>query len=247
MINYDDLAAQYAQHRQVHPQVFQDLIVTSGITTSSRVLEVGCGTGNYIRTLDSTTGCSCWGLDPSLGMLARAREAGSSAQFLQGRAESLPFNCTFFDLVFSVDVIHHVTGRKQAFTDAFRVLKDGGWFCTVTDSEWIIHHRRPLTAYFPETVALELERYLPISELAIWMTEIGFDDVASWTVEFPFLLEDIEPFHNKAFSSLHLISPAAFQCGIERMELDLRQGPIQCVSYYLLLWGKKQIRRRSTE
>jgi hypothetical protein len=52
-------------------------------------------------------------------------------------------------------------------------------------------------------------------------------------------LSDIQAYRDKAFSALLLISEAAFQRGIERMEQDLSTGPIPCVSRYLLLWGTK--------
>jgi hypothetical protein len=60
-------------------------------------------------------------------------------------------------------------------------------------------------------------------------------------VEFPYLLTDIQAYHDKAFSSLHLIAEEAFERGIERLERDLGTGPIPCVSRYLLLWGTKQL------
>ena len=240
MIDYDQLSADYARHRNVHPHVFLDIIARSGINQASQVLEVGCGTGNYIREIERALSCACWGLDPSMGMIIKAREMPSKIRYIQGKAEDPAFKDRSFDLVFSVDVVHHVADKKKAFNQAFRILKSGGWICTVTDSEWIIRHRRPLTAYFPETEKVELQRYPPISDLAAWMVACGFDDIAAWTVEFPFMLDDIQPYQNKAYSALHLISPSAFERGIELMEEDLKMGPIPCISYYLLLWGRKR-------
>ncbi|MER3438994.1 MAG: hypothetical protein C4346_16180 [Chloroflexota bacterium] len=51
-----------------------------------------------------------------------------------GRAEVLPFKAQSFDLVFSVDVVHHISDRLAAFREARRVLRPRGWCCTVTDS-----------------------------------------------------------------------------------------------------------------
>ncbi|OFX26719.1 MAG: hypothetical protein A2Z07_02230 [Armatimonadetes bacterium RBG_16_67_12] len=47
----------------------------------------------------------------------------------------------------------------------------------------------------------------------------------------------VHPYRDRAFSSLHLIPQEAFARGLARMEQDLREGPIHCVSRYLLLWG----------
>jgi hypothetical protein len=71
------------------------------------------------------------------------------------------------------------------------------------------------------------------------MERVGFSEIAEDTVEFAYQLSDIQAYRDKAFSALLLIPEAAFQRGIERMKQDLRTGPIQCVSRYLLLWGTK--------
>src|ERR1700730_11782559 len=72
MVNYETIAGEYARHRQVNPEVLRSLVEKTGITSSSTVLEVGCGTGNYIAVLERAIGCACWGIDPSANMLATA-------------------------------------------------------------------------------------------------------------------------------------------------------------------------------
>lgn len=239
MIDYDEIASDYARHRRVHPGVL-DALVTCGIGAASRVLEVGCGTGNYIRAVQQATGSSCWGVDPAAQMLSMAGEASGKAVLQRGGAEELDFPDGHFDLVFSVDVIHHVSDRAAYYREAYRVLKPTGRVCTVTDSEWIIRHRQPLATYFPETVEADLERYPPIAELRQVMGQAGFGGIAEDTVETRYELVDAQPYRDRAFSCLRLISDEAFHRGIERMERDLRAGPVQCVPRYLLLWGTKQ-------
>ena len=48
MLYYDKIAYEYARHRRVHPEVLKGLLVTGAIGRVSRVLEVGCGTSNYV-------------------------------------------------------------------------------------------------------------------------------------------------------------------------------------------------------
>jgi len=237
-IDYDKIAAEYARHRRVHPRVLQALLETGGAGRTSQVLEVGCGSGNYIVALQSLSGAACWGIDPSEQMLSRARARSANIHFQSGRAERLDFAPGFFDLVFSVDVIHHLSHPPAYFQEASRVLRAGGRICTVTDSQEIIRHRRPLAAYFPETIEVELERYPRIAHLRELMERAGFGEIVETTVEWPYQLAGIQAYHDKAFSSLHLIPEAAFQRGIARMEKDLENGPIPCTSRYLLLWGK---------
>lgn len=238
-VNYDTLAHEYAQHRRVHPGVLTSLLKNSHLNAASSVLEVGCSTGNYIIALQETTGCAAWGIDPSGQMLVRARERGRRVRFEPGQAEKLAFPETTFDLIFSVDVIHHVGDRAAYYREAFRVLKSGGLVCTVTDSEDIIRRRQPLSNYFPETVEMELKRYPRVADLRKIMAEAGFDGVAEEYVEYQFAITEIQAYHDKAFSSLHIIPQEAFERGIRRMKADLLAGPIQVISRYLLLWGVK--------
>lgn len=239
MIDYNRIASEYARHRQVHPEVLKNLFVTGNIGAAAKILEVGCGTGNYIIALEALAGCSGWGIDASEKMLAKAAGRSEKIDFQAGQAEKLDFPPAFFDFVFSVDVIHHVVKQFEHFQAVYRVLKVGGKVCTVTDSDWIIRHRQPLSNYFPETIGVELERYPSISKLRDMMDRVGFTKITEHTVEFSYQLTDIQPYYDKAFSSLHLIREDAFQRGLNLMEQDLRVGPIQGVSRYLLLWGTK--------
>ena len=237
-IDYDQIAADYAKHRRVHPEVLKQLEST-GLGPAAKVLEVGCGTGNYIIALESLTGCAGYGIDPSLEMLAQAGRRSATIRFKSGRAEKLDFPADFFDLVFSVDVIHHVGDPAAYFREVYRVLKPGARLCTVTDSEWIIRHRQPQAVYFPETVEVDLKRYPPPAYLRELMYQAGFTVINKRQVEFPYQLTDIQLYRDKAYSMLHLISPEAFARGLAQLEQDFRLGPIPAVSRYMLLWGMR--------
>lgn len=238
-IDYNRIAGEYAANRRIHAGVFQNLLEVGRVEPGSRLLEVGSGTGNYIIALQETTGCAAWGVDPSEGMLAQALARESSVRFGPGQAELLPFGDGFFDLIYSVDVIHHVQDKPAGYREMFRALKPGGRISTVTDSEDIIRRREPLASYFPETVEVELRRYPPVADLRAWMTAAGFTHISEVVVETRRELQDIRPYREKAFSSLHLISEEAFRQGIARMEADLRSGPLPWVSRYVLVWGDK--------
>jgi ubiquinone/menaquinone biosynthesis C-methylase UbiE len=238
-VDYDSVAQEYARHRQVLPQVLKNLVETGQLTSVSQVLDVGCGTGNYSIALHKAVGCSCWGIDPSERMLATARERARDVHFKVGRAEQLDYPGEFFDLVFSVDVIHHVGDRYAYYREAYRVLKKGGKLCTVTDSEEIIRRREPLSVYFPETVAIDLQRYPRIPDLWTMMAQAGFTCVQEASAELAYELTDIQPYRDRAFSVLHLISTEGFEQGVQRMEEDLRDRGIPATSRYLLLWGDK--------
>ena len=239
IMDYDTLVREYARHRQIHPGVLAGLLKKRPLNAAASVLEVGCGTGNYIIAIKEATGSNCWGIDPSEAMLAVACGRSRKVQFDLGQAERLAFPDAAFDLVFCVDVIHHVGDRAAYYREAWRVLKPGGCVCTITDSEDIIRRRQPLSNYFPQTVEKELERYPRIADLRLMMAESGFAGLVEDTVENQFAMHDIQAYRDKSFSSLHLISQDEFKRGIRRMDADLLVGPIQAISRYLMLWGAK--------
>ena len=198
--DYEALAARYAKHRRVHPEVLACL--SAPLNQAARVLEVGCGTGNYICAMRELVGCDCVGLDPSAAMLEKLRGRACKVQSVQGSAEQLGLPDQSFDLVFSVDAVHHFVDRKAAFDEAFRVLRRGGRLCTVTDSEWVIRHRVPLALYFPETVDVELGRYPSIDALSSEMQKAGFGPPTQQMVEHSYDLTDASPYRDRVFSSL---------------------------------------------
>jgi ubiquinone/menaquinone biosynthesis C-methylase UbiE len=205
------------------------------------VLEIGCGTGNYIRALAARFGCAAFGLDPSASMLAHARADAPREQvdWIVGQGGQLAFVRDAFDLIYSVDVIHHVTDKAAYYREMVRTLKAGGWVCTVTDSADMIRRREILSGYFPETIEKELARYPRIPQLLGWMAEATLADLSAVAVQEPYEITTAQPFRDKAYSSLHLISDQAWQAGVQRLERELRQGPIRGMSRYACVWGRK--------
>ena len=239
-IDYNQSAGSYAAHRRVHPGVFRELWKRGRVESRSTVLEVGCGTGNYVSALVDYANCPAWGLDPSVEMLAHARARPEPVGWLLGRAERLSFAAEALDLVFSVDVIHHVADKAAFYREAARILRRGGHACTVTDSEEIIRQREVLAGYFPETVEVELARYPRLADLEGWMAEAGLASLGTVVVEEPYEISSAQPYRDKAFSSLHLIPEEAWRAGLERLEQALARGPIRGASRYACLWGRKE-------
>ncbi|MFC2030387.1 class I SAM-dependent methyltransferase [Chloroflexota bacterium] len=238
-IDYDLAAGEYAAHRRIHFGVLDQLSGQVASSARHTALEVGCGTGNYICALVEQAACAAYGLDASAGMLAHARVRPERVAWLQGLSEQLPFDESRFDLVFSVDLIHHVTDKAAYYRQVARILKSGGWVCTVTDSADIIRRREVLSGYFPETVESELARYPRLAQLKGWMIQAGLVALDVVTVQEPHEITSAQPFRDKAYSSLHLITGEAWQAGVQRLEHDLRQGPIRGMSRYACVWGRK--------
>jgi len=105
----------------ITPQDFQD----------KRVLDLGCGTGEYALWYASKGAKSVTGVDLSDGSLAIARtrqqKAGvKNAEFLKMDILNLDFPDNHFDYSFSVGVLHHTGDPFRGFQHLVRVTKPGG-------------------------------------------------------------------------------------------------------------------------
>jgi ubiquinone/menaquinone biosynthesis C-methylase UbiE len=199
---------------------------------------VGCGTGNYVNSLAAMTSARCSGLDPSPKMLDMARRKNTRISWFEGSAESLPIPDGSYDFVYSVNILHHVQDREAYFREAFRVLTDGGWFVTVTESERTIRQRR-LFQYFPEAIEPEVARYPKLGEIPLLMSSSGFEDLEDETMELTYVVSDPAPFERKVFSFLFLISDDSFNRGLNYLRRDLQAGPIVCTSTCVIYGGCK--------
>lgn len=96
-----------------------------------RVLDVGCG-GGLLSEAFATLGCDVTGVDRSLPTLAAARShaerSGLAIRYLEGSAETLPFDAQTFDIVCCCDVLEHVDDPDVVVREISRLLKPGGAF-----------------------------------------------------------------------------------------------------------------------
>lgn len=238
-VGYEQWAPSYGQHRRHNQDVVDALVAGARLTAASSILEVGAGTGNYSRALSCRLGCRCTAAEPSDAMRSLLQAAGSDVHAVAASAEQLPLPSESFDLVFCVDVAHHLADPAAFFAEAFRVLRAAGDVCVVTDSEDIIRSRFPLAEYFPETVAADLERYPSVGRLRSQAEAAGFVGWRESEVRTEGLLSSAAGYEAKAFSVLHLIPSASFETGLARLRADLARGPLVSIARYVLLWASK--------
>jgi len=159
-------------------------------------------------------------------------------ELVPGTAESLPFAAASFDLVFSVNVIHHVRDTLAYFLEAMRVIAPGGRLCTVTDTTEMIRNRRPLSVYWPSSAEADISRYPTVDRRCSQMQTAGFAVPTTRDVRARFAVTDPAPYRDRAFSCLHMISDAEFAEGLARLEGDLDESPVEGLSESVCLWGE---------
>lgn len=98
---------------------------------NSRVLEIGCGTGPICRSLASILNVrEVIGIDPSEHLLAKAKELSEGQEgisYQAGDGKKLNFDDDSFNSVILHTLLTHVPGPEDVLSEAYRVLKPGGW------------------------------------------------------------------------------------------------------------------------
>ena len=102
------------------------LFQQAGLTSARRVLEVGCGTGALLSSLDAPAETSVHGLDLSPEFLALAAAHASRARLVRGDAHALPYPSAAFDLVFCHFLLLWVADPVHVVSEMRRVTRPGG-------------------------------------------------------------------------------------------------------------------------
>jgi len=228
---YDSISSQYDCRYRVRDfrGVEEALLRFVGPVESSKLLEVGCGTGHWLRYLERQRRCPI-GIDPSIKMLLLAREALPGGWLAKGRAEDLPFPNSRFDRLFCINAFHHFADKIAFLSEARRVLRPSGGFMTVGLDphtgldKWYVYD------YFPETVELDKERYLSSGEIVNAMNQCGFvgceaNEVQHIKVVMPARLADAEGFLDRGFTSqLTILSKDEYERGLGHLHKAIKDA-----------------------
>lgn len=100
------------------------------ITSDSKVLVVGCGTGAELFHLYMFHTKDVYGIEPfepgiEICRMKAAETGLPQSHILKARAEQLPFEEETFDAIICFTVIEHVDNVEQSFREIYRVLKKG--------------------------------------------------------------------------------------------------------------------------
>jgi SAM-dependent methyltransferase len=118
-IDYDEYAPTYAWSRAAVRWVLDPLSSLIATSSGRRILEIGCGTGNYVRALsDLSPGSTYFGVDLTFNMLREASSFGARVDWACGDAsKDLPFADRTFHVAFAVDVVHHIEDIPRFFVE----------------------------------------------------------------------------------------------------------------------------------
>lgn len=132
-IRFETYGEDYGQTSWVTTAESHEIPKLLQLSSSSSVLEIGCGSGGYAVHLAKRTGCQVLGLDINADGVRNAKalaendKLGARVKFEQcDVSQRLPAENNAFDAIYSNDVLCHIPRRAQILSDLRRVLQPGG-------------------------------------------------------------------------------------------------------------------------
>ena len=241
-IDYDKVSKVYDKVREGNPEMVHQILDGVSLSESSLVLDVGCGTGNNTTLLASSVQARVIGLDISYGMLQKAYEKQSQIPLVQAPADCIPLASESLDFVFMTEVLHHLPDIYSTTHEIYRVLKNSGLLCIVTQSHKQIDQR--LTSrFFPATAAVDKERYPDIDVIEEHLFKAGFSAVNPKQYTYSpvrLSVEYLETVKKRGFSMLHKISRDDYEKGLEDLRAAFQQNELLLYSAeYSFVWATK--------
>ena len=102
-----------------------------------RVLEVGCGRGEFAARIARELGAAVIAIDQSERMVELARQLGVDA--FVGDVQELPFDDGSFDCTVAAWMLYHVPDIDRGLAELARVLRPGGRLVAVTNGDRNLH------------------------------------------------------------------------------------------------------------
>jgi 2-polyprenyl-3-methyl-5-hydroxy-6-metoxy-1,4-benzoquinol methylase len=186
---FDELMNEYDVTRRV--EVLVDQFLAEVDVCRRLVLDAGCGTGRPTAAL-ARRNAEVVAIDFGEHLVARARQR-CACRPVVGSVMSLPFPDAVFDVVFSTEVIEHLTHPPLAVKEFSRVLKPGGHLVLSTPNKlWQTPVR--LASALRIRPYDGLENFLTTGELHTAASDAGLSVVEHRGIHlFPFQLRWIHP------------------------------------------------------
>ncbi|HRN69716.1 MAG TPA: class I SAM-dependent methyltransferase [Candidatus Woesebacteria bacterium] len=119
----------------IYRQMINDVEKAVEIKNTNSVLDVGCGTGNFIaHMINQNSKAEFIGIDIADTMLQRAQHKVSSANVIlrqENLNNPLPFPNNYFDRIIAINSLYAVRDPNVTVSELWRVLKRGGTMVVV--------------------------------------------------------------------------------------------------------------------
>ncbi len=131
--HFDNIAKDYDSYKKNNSFYYSNLknLLARLIPKNSKVMEIGCGTGDILAHLEPKSG---YGVDISRNMV---RLAKSKYKQLDNLTFSTTYPDGLYDYVFMADVVEHLDNPLRVFEAAYKHLRKKGIFViTMANPIW---------------------------------------------------------------------------------------------------------------
>ena len=260
----------YRRQRRADPQLVALLAARLGLTERGLYLDIGCGTGNYMKAMlrqtkptqpigSTVRPAGRWlGVDPSPAMLAEL-----TGRSVCARAESLPFANAVIDGAMSVLALHHFTDVPLVLKQTARILKPGAALVLLTATRdqaaafW-------LADYLPDMIRHDGETLPRLEDIKAACHAAGFTAVSNEPFTVSAQTRDrffysgaarpeiyLSAEARAAMSPFRLAENAELKAGLARLAEDVADGTWQAKygerhqSHYTIVRAEKPAARRA--
>lgn len=148
-------------------------------SSSSRILDVACGTGDLSLTLFENTGARVVGTDFCRPMLEiAAGKIPRRIPLIEGDALDLPFRDGAFEVVTIAFGLRNLASVEGGLAELRRVLKPGGWVA-------VLEFSRPANAMMRPLFGLYFTRVLPLMGGLVSGSRMAYSYLPASVQKFP--------------------------------------------------------------
>lgn len=162
-LKFDRYAKEVSSLSYRKNQLKRAIAISRYINKEDKVLEVGCGDGNILETVDSK---KVIGTDISLGMIMQGMKKYKKINFVNSDAENLPFKQNSFDKIIISEVLYYLEDAEKCIKECSRCLKKNGKVVIVSlNSFWLWNFMRFFTInkrYFIRTSGMKFSKLVSI-------------------------------------------------------------------------------------
>jgi len=170
--------------RRLRRRPFMTLLC-SRLSKGSRLLDVGCGNGDFLSEIKRLTNCRVYGVDIS-ETAAKTVQQNHGINIFIGAVTEAPFPDNFFDVITAWSYLEHVHNPSKVLLRISRILKDDG-LCIISTpnfnsinaklfkAKWYhLDCPRHLYLYTPQTITALLEKSgMSVKKIAYSKTSKG--------------------------------------------------------------------------
>lgn len=247
-----DAAAALTQRERANQRVHERIrLVLDRLGECESFLDIGCGSGQYLRAVAAHGVPRIVGIDESSDRLDEARRACPRAEFYIARADELPFSEQSFDVVLAAQVLHEValfvkpSELLQVLREIRRVLKPNGRFIALDHldpgpGQVRVRLPQPVRSqldYFAQRYQLRKIAFKECPDDTLWLSRRDLQDFVTKIWAFGTAIEDLEmrethcPFGREQIEAL--LKEAHFSLrewlAFEEISEDLKEHGIELI------------------